>query len=118
LLSSKNSAALSGRFDIFVYSSLRALLKYYNAVVCYKCNFCERGGAKAVKVARNIESELLTIDQFAERFHVSHWTVRAWINAGKIASVKLTISNRVLIPIAEADRIINDGMRPAVERAK
>jgi excisionase family DNA binding protein len=62
--------------------------------------------------------ELLSVEEFASIFKSSHWTVRAWIAAGKIASVKIQHSNRVLIPRAEVDRVINAGMRPAVERAK
>lgn len=59
------------------------------------------------------EAEFLGVAEAETRTGVSRWTWRRWAYDGKIASVKL--GRRLLIPTAEIQRIIDRGMRPAVE---
>jgi excisionase family DNA binding protein len=56
---------------------------------------------------------LLSIDEAAQRLGFSHWTIRLWIKQRKMTSIK--ISNRVLVPSSECDRLIAKGMQPAME---
>jgi predicted site-specific integrase-resolvase len=44
---------------------------------------------------------------------VSRWTWRRWACEGKVASVKL--GNRLLIPVSECERLVKEGMRPALK---
>jgi hypothetical protein len=43
---------------------------------------------------------------------LSVWTWRRWAYDGKIASVKA--GKRLLIPASEVERILNEGLRPAL----
>lgn len=42
---------------------------------------------------------------------LSHWTLRRWAAAGKLATVK--IGARVLVPESEIARLMQQGYRPA-----
>ncbi len=52
-------------------------------------------------------STLLSPKEFANRLSISRWTVYAWLQEGKIKSVKL--GRLVRIPEAELERIIKEG---------
>ena len=49
-------------------------------------------------------------------YGVSRWTLRRWAYQGKISSTKL--GKRLLIPVAELERIVQEGTRPAIEVEK
>jgi len=59
------------------------------------------------------EPDLLTIDRTAQRLSLSAWTIRGYVRAGKLASVK--IGRRVLIPTSEIYRLVGENLRPSVE---
>jgi len=44
---------------------------------------------------------------------LSPWTWRRWAYDGKVASVKA--GKRLLIPASEVDRVMREGLRPALE---
>jgi len=48
---------------------------------------------------------LYTIDEVADRLRVSTMTIRRWIKAGKIAVVRLPVSNSPRITLDEFKRI-------------
>ena len=54
---------------------------------------------------------LLSIEQTAEILSISQWTVRAWIQQGKLSSAKL--GSRRLVPKSEIERLIADSRIPA-----
>lgn len=57
------------------------------------------------------ETDLLDLVSAGQRLGgLSHWTLRAWAAAGKIATVK--VGSRVLVPLGEIERIIAAGYRP------
>lgn len=66
-------------------------------------------------MSKTITSEyqdwLLSLDQTAERLGLSIWTVRKWIQDGKIASNKL--GGRRLVPLSEIQRLIEETRVPA-----
>lgn len=50
----------------------------------------------------------------AERLtSISRWTWRAWARSRKIESIKA--GRRLLIPVAEIQRVLREGVRPRVE---
>lgn len=58
---------------------------------------------------------LLNVNAAAEQLGLSHWTLRAWAYAGKIASNKL--GTRLMIPQSEVDRLISETERPRLAEA-
>lgn len=60
------------------------------------------------------ENRFLTPQQFADRFSISRWTVYAWLQEGRIRSVKL--GRLVRIPESEVARMVHEGTREAVGR--
>lgn len=58
----------------------------------------------------------LTAKEVEERYPFSRWTVRAWAYEGKITSVK--VGSKLLIPIAEIERLIAEGTRQRVAPAE
>ncbi len=55
------------------------------------------------------EAETLSIQQTADVLGLSHWTLRAWIRAGKISHLRL---GRLLkIPRSEVDRLLTPALR-------
>ncbi|HKO57426.1 MAG TPA: helix-turn-helix domain-containing protein [Thermoanaerobaculia bacterium] len=59
-------------------------------------------------------SDLLTVPEFAARLKVTVACVRRWIVEKRLATVKM--GRLVRIPSEEADRIIDEGYRPASNR--
>lgn len=57
------------------------------------------------------DERLMPIYQAADRLGLSHWTLRLWVQHGKIASHKL--GGRRLIPISEIERLIAESRIPA-----
>jgi len=62
---------------------------------------------------KNIELEYLGVDNAEAMTGVSRWTWRRWAYDRKIASVKL--GKRLLIPVSEIRRVVEEGLRPAAE---
>jgi excisionase family DNA binding protein len=56
--------------------------------------------------------QLLSIERTAEVLAISPWTVRAWIQQGKLGSAKL--GSRRLVPQSEIDKLINDSRVDAI----
>jgi excisionase family DNA binding protein len=56
-------------------------------------------------------NRLLNIPEVARRWSVSEWTVRKWIQLGKVGSNKL--GGRRLVPESEVERLINETAVPA-----
>jgi hypothetical protein len=47
------------------------------------------------------------------RYPFSRWTLRQWAYTGRIESVKIGgAKGRLLIPVAEIERVIEEGRRP------
>ncbi len=57
---------------------------------------------------------LLGVDKAEAIYGVSRWTLRRWAYDGRIASTKL--GKRLLIPVAELERLVTEGTRPALVR--
>lgn len=68
------------------------------------------GHAKvAVPRSSTVRPCLLTMRQAAGYLAVSYWTVRNWVEAGKLRAVRLPGGGRLLrIEITELDRLIDD----------
>jgi hypothetical protein len=62
---------------------------------------------------KEVKREYLGVDQAELMSGVSRWTWRRWAYSNKIASVKA--GRRLLIPMAEFDRVMSEGYRPAIE---
>ena len=60
-----------------------------------------------------ITPEYVGVDQAELMSGLSRWTWRHYAYAGKIASVKA--GKRLLIPVSEIRRLMNEGYRPALE---
>jgi excisionase family DNA binding protein len=60
----------------------------------------------------SVEKRLLSVDHVAEVLSVSPWTIRAWIQSGRLGSAKL--GSRRLIPQSEIDRLIQKASTPAL----
>lgn len=57
--------------------------------------------------------KLYSIDEAARTLRLSHWTLRAWIQTGKLRSAK--IGDRRVIRESELQRLIVDDPKPASE---
>lgn len=57
---------------------------------------------------------LLSIEAAADLLAASPWTIRKWIQEGKISSNK--IGARRLVPLSEVQRIISESAVPAVAK--
>lgn len=55
---------------------------------------------------------LLSPKEFADRLSISRWTVYAWIQEGRIKSVKL--GRLVRIPESEVERLVQEGAQEVV----
>jgi len=53
--------------------------------------------------------DLLTIGEAAERLHLSPWTIRAWIYAGRLDSVRL--GRAIRVPVEAVEGKIKAGYR-------
>lgn len=61
--------------------------------------------------------ELVSVAEAASRLGLAPITIRQWSARRKVARVKL--GRRTLIPVSEIDRLITEGLIPAVpERAR
>jgi len=62
----------------------------------------------------NTESteRLLSPQKFADRLSISRWTVYAWLQEGRIKSVKL--GRLVRIPESEVERLVQEGAQEVV----
>ncbi len=63
-----------------------------------------------------VEPLLFSVDEAVAVLRLSPWTLRAWLSAGKIGSIKL--GSRRLIIRAEIDRLITEGTVPATKESK
>jgi hypothetical protein len=61
---------------------------------------------------QSITPKFVGVDQAEAMSGLSRWTWRRWAYEGKIASVKA--GKRLLIPMAEFDRVMSEGYRPAI----
>ncbi len=63
-----------------------------------------------------LQRRFASVKEAEEITGISEWTWRSWAYSGKCASVKAGASkrSRLLIPTAEIDRIMRDGLRPAL----
>ncbi len=65
------------------------------------------GGPHRPMDAQSTAPRLLTLQQAAEYLAVSYWTVRSWVEAGRLAAVRLPGDGRLLrIERAALDRLI------------
>lgn len=77
--------------------------------------------ATVAVVRQTMERRFVSVAEAEEITGISRWSWRAWSYSGKVASVKAggTKRARLLIPVSEIDRIMNEGLRPARnDRAK
>ena len=56
---------------------------------------------------------LLSVQQAEELTGLSRWTWRRWAYDGKVGSTKL--GRRLLIPLAEIERLVRENTRPALK---
>lgn len=56
---------------------------------------------------RILRHELLTLTEAVEELHLSRWTLRRWIEQGRLRAVRL--GKRVLVPASEVDRLVREG---------
>jgi excisionase family DNA binding protein len=59
------------------------------------------------------EAQFVSVADAESRTGVSRWTWRRWAYDGKVGSVKL--GKRLLIPVAEIERLVAQNTRPALE---
>ncbi len=52
---------------------------------------------------------LVSIETAAQHLGISPWTVRAWVQDGRILSAKL--GSRRLVPSSEIQRLVTEGVR-------
>jgi excisionase family DNA binding protein len=57
------------------------------------------------------QTNLLSVQQFADALHVTTSCIRRWILLQKITTVK--IGRLVRIPASEIERLVDSGLRPA-----
>ncbi len=56
-----------------------------------------------------VARRLLTMGQAAEYLGVSYWTIRSWVESGKLRAVRLPGDGRLIrIEIAELDRLVEE----------
>jgi len=58
--------------------------------------------------------QFLSPQEFADLLSISRWTVYAWLQEGKIRSVK--IGRLVRIPESEVSRIVQEGIQEVIGR--
>lgn len=76
----------------------------------------EKGpGAEALHTGRafKVERKFLSVNECEIVSGLSRWTWRRYCYMGRVASVK--VGPRLLIPIEEVDRIMQAGLRPALD---
>jgi hypothetical protein len=76
------------------------------------------GTIKTDKTSRRnshtIVREFFSVRELKELTGISDWTWREWADCGKCASVK--IGHRLLIPVSEVQRLLSEGLRPALKK--
>jgi hypothetical protein len=74
--------------------------------------------ARDLRDARQVQAEYFSVYVCQAITGISSWTWRSWAYSGKCASVKAGSGKRarLLIPASEVERIMADGLRPAVAR--
>jgi hypothetical protein len=65
---------------------------------------------------KQIEAKFVGVDGAEARTGISRWTWRRMAYSSRIASCK--VGKRLLIPIAEIDRVLAEGYRPALADQK
>ena len=58
-------------------------------------------------------TDVIRIQEFANRMQISVWTARSWAYSGRISSCKA--GKHLLVPTGEAARLISEGMRPRLK---
>jgi excisionase family DNA binding protein len=58
-------------------------------------------------------TEVIRIQEFADRMQISVWTARAWAYSGRISSCKA--GKHLLVPTSEMERLIMENMRPRID---
>jgi excisionase family DNA binding protein len=58
--------------------------------------------------------QAMTIEGIAQRWGLSHWTVRTWIREGRIASFK--VGRRILVKVDDIEGLMNESYKPARSR--
>jgi excisionase family DNA binding protein len=64
----------------------------------------------------SVEPKLVRLEQAGAVLGVSHWTLRLWAKQGRVKTVKL--GSLRLVPTAELDRIVRQGIGGAKRKAK
>jgi hypothetical protein len=62
---------------------------------------------------RQFKAEYLGVAELEALTGISRWTWRRWAYSGRVASVKL--GKRLVVPVAEMERLIAENIRPNVE---
>jgi hypothetical protein len=65
------------------------------------------------RMATAVQPEYLSVDQAEIITGVSRWTWRAYAYQGKVESCK--VGARLLIPVAEVRRVLNEGRRARIQ---
>ena len=60
-----------------------------------------------------LQPELISVTDAEALTGVSRWTWRSYAYSGRIESIK--IGTRLLLPLAEVRRVLNEGRRPRVD---
>lgn len=69
---------------------------------------------KSISTEKSIEPEYVGVSDAELMTGLSRWTWRAWAYSGRITSVKA--GRRLLIPLSEIRRVMDEGTRPRVTR--
>lgn len=69
-----------------------------------------------MREGKPVEPEFFSVNEAEVLSGLSRWTWRRWAYHGKISSVK--VGPRLLIPKTEIDRIMAEGLRPALAEAR
>jgi len=72
----------------------------------------QKGTKSTIKFPTTIKPEYVGVDQAEVMTDISRWTWRRYAYRGKIASTK--VGSRLLIPISEVQRVMGEGLRPAL----
>jgi hypothetical protein len=70
-----------------------------------------KSGEKTME--KKINPAYLSVTEAESWSGISKWTWRRWAYEGRVASVKL--GKRLVIPVAEIQRLVNEGTRPRIE---
>ena len=70
----------------------------------------------AFQPPREYRTQYVSPKQAAEMTGLSIWSWRSFAYSGKVASVKISKSkqSRLLIPLSEVERVMAEGLRPAL----